>query len=678
MVRVWCFFAEMKDTSLAVRFTPQFLDDIRARLPVSQVVGRKVALKKSGREWRGLSPFKDEKTPSFFVNDQKGFYHCFASGEHGDIFTFLIKTEGLSFPEAVERLAEDAGVTLPAPVYQNPEQEDQRDRLYRLLETAARYFQDTLYSAQGREARAYIERRGLKLETVDMFRIGYAPASRTALKEHLASEGFSIEDMVTSGMLIGGEDIATPYDRFRDRIIFPIRNMKGHVIAFGGRALDPGQPAKYLNSPETPLFHKGRVLFNFHNARQAAFDEGKLIIVEGYMDVIALHQAGFPFAVAPLGTALTADQLGLVWRVVDEPHLCFDGDSAGQKAAGRAIDTAMPLLQAGKSLLFAFLPDDTDPDDLIRAHGADAFANVVARARPMIEVLFARAWQTGDIATPERRALLENGLMASAGQITDPVLKSHYQRALKSKFWDALRQQTGQTGPGTSPARSGSGRSGTSAKLSDASIAVSRRGGKGQSAGTSYSVTRAMPSEALLKSGLVKDGAGGLPHREALLMATLLNHPRLIEDHAELISVLELSSPAVSSLRNALLSALAAEKALDRAALRTHVSQQGLDQVLILVEKSITHRCDKFADPEAGHDEVDSGWRHTLELHQRALGLSKSLEAAERLWHADQSQDAFDRIQELKQQMDRIDEAVADGPDEPSRGDGERKQSNAA
>jgi len=654
---------------VAIRFTPQFLDDIRARLPVSQVVGRKVALKKAGREWRGLSPFKDEKTPSFFVNDQKGFYHCFATGEHGDIFTFLIKTEGLAFPEAVERLAGEAGLQMPAPVHRDPKVEDERERLYRLLEVSARFFQDALFGTIGRSAREYVDRRGLNLDTLDTFRIGYAPASRNALKDHLAKEGFSVSDMITSGMLIGGEDIAKPYDRFRDRVMFPIRDMKGHVIAFGGRALDPNQPAKYLNSPETPLFHKGRVLFNFHHARQPAFERDRLVIVEGYMDVVALHQAGFTEAVAPLGTALTQDQIGLLWRVVDEPALCFDGDAAGRKAAWRSIDTALPHVQPGKSLTFAFLPDGMDPDDLVRAHGKDAFEKILGRARPMIDVLFEREWSKGDVSTPERRAHLETQLLAAAGQISDPTIRSHYQRELKSRLWTALRQASSNAA-----SKSGGGRNGqASARRERGGHSSPRRGGDNRGDGHG-AIT---PSTALLNSSLVAGDGGGLPHREALLITTLLNHPQLIEDYAEAVSDLEFTSSALSRLRDGLLSAQAAEKALDRAALRTQLTVLGLDQILHQVEKSITHRCDKFANPETGHDEVESGWRHTLELHQWALGIGKALEAAERDWLQNESEDAFSRIQELKQQMDRL-ETIDDEQDASPESGPRDKQPDAA
>ncbi|MGZ5852066.1 MAG: DNA primase, partial [Hyphomicrobium sp.] len=422
-----------------MRYPPHFLDEIRARLSVSQVVGRKVALKRAGREFKGLSPFKVEKTPSFTVNDPKGFYHCFASGEHGDIFTFLMKTEGLSFPEAVERLAGEAGVPMPKLAARDEVREDERDRLYRLVETAAQFFQKSLMSGAGGEARRYIEKRGLKRETIAAFRLGYAPNDRSALKQHLASAGFSLEDMIASGMLIGGDDIPVAYDRFRHRVIFPITDLRDRVIAFGGRALDPDQPAKYLNSPDTPLFHKGQGLFNAAKARGPAHEKARIIAVEGYMDVIALTEAGFPETVAPLGTALTEEQVKLLWRLADEPVLCFDGDAAGRKAAFRAVETVMPLLRPGFSVRFAFLPGGLDPDDLVRQQGPDAFAAELARTRALFDVLWQREEQEQDLSTPEQRAAFETRLKAMVGKIGDATVKAHYERELRETLWTLNR-----------------------------------------------------------------------------------------------------------------------------------------------------------------------------------------------------------------------------------------------
>src|SRR6478736_2883388 len=295
-----------------MRFTPQFLDELRARLSVSEVVGKRVKLKKAGREWKGLSPFQQEKTPSFYVNDQKGFYHDFSSGKHGDIITFVMETDGLPFAEAVERLANMAGLPLPAVTPDAARHEQRRRTLHDVMELAAKFFAETLASRVGAKARGYLADRAISPSTQVQFRLGYAASERFALKEHLGKLGISVEDMVETGLLIGGDDIPVPYDRFRDRVMFPITDFRGRIIAFGGRALAADAPAKYLNSPETPLFHKGSNLYNGAVARQAIHDGATLIVVEGYVDVIAMVTAGYPATVAPLGTALTEDQLGLL------------------------------------------------------------------------------------------------------------------------------------------------------------------------------------------------------------------------------------------------------------------------------------------------------------------------------------------------------------------------------
>src|SRR6478752_2603002 len=341
-----------------MKFHDSFLDEIRARLPVSAVVSRRVPLKRRGREFVGLSPFNQEKTPSFTVNDQKGFYHCFSSGKHGDIFGFAMDTEGLSFPEAVERLANDAGLPLPKPDPQYERAAKERLGLYDALEAASVYFEEQLGTRDGRAALDYAARRGLSPQTMKEFRIGFAPNAKDVLKAALIKRGFSESQLLDAGLLIkpDSDDGRAPYDRFRHRLTIPIVNARGRIIAFGARALDTATEPKYLNSPETKLFDKGSTVFNFARARKAAFDSGELIVVEGYMDVIALHQAGFANAVATLGTAFTERQMELLWQLASEPVICFDGDRAGEAAAARAIDRMLPVLREGHSFRFAFLP----------------------------------------------------------------------------------------------------------------------------------------------------------------------------------------------------------------------------------------------------------------------------------------------------------------------------------
>src|SRR6266700_1816416 len=419
-----------------MRFSPEFLDDLKSRLPVSEVVGRRVNLKKAGREWKGLSPFNKEKTASFFVNDQKAAWFDFSSGKNGNIFDFLMQTEGVSFPEAVERLASMAGVALPRFTPEAEAREERRKTLHDVVEIAAKFFEATLQSRNGAKARGYLADRAIEPSTQVKFRIGYAPPDRFALKEHLGSQGISADDMIEAGLLVSGEDIPVSYDRFRDRVMFPISDLRGRVIAFGGRALEKDAQAKYLNSPETVLFHKGATLYNIASARAAAHKGAALIAVEGYVDVIAMVQAGYEAAVAPLGTALTTDQLVLLWRMADEPTLCFDGDEAGRRAAFRAMDLALPLLKPGKSLKFASLPQGQDPDDLLRAGGRDAINEVIGAARPLAHVLWMRETEVGGFDTPERRAAFEARIAEVTATIADDSVRKYYRR----EFGERLRR----------------------------------------------------------------------------------------------------------------------------------------------------------------------------------------------------------------------------------------------
>lgn len=632
-----------------MRYPPAFLDEIRSRLPVSQVVARKVALKRKGREYAGLSPFKAEKTPSFFVNDQKGFYHCFASGEHGDIFTFVMKTEGLSFPEAVERLAAEAGVTIPRVSDAESRKEDQRARLQAVVAAAADFFEAQLRGNAGAEARRYLERRGLSTETIARFRLGYAPGGRAVLKEHLVQLGFSAEEMTLSGMVVAGEDIPLSYDRFRHRVMFPITDFKDRIIAFGGRALGPDAPAKYLNSPETPLFHKGSILFNAAGARGVAHDRDEIIVVEGYMDVISLCQAGFANTVAPLGTALTDEQIRLLWRMASEPILCFDGDSAGRRAAYRAIDVALGLLQPGRSLRFAFLPDGADPDDLVRQHGPEAMRRVLDKAQPLVEVLWEREWKSGEWSTPERRAFLERRVATLLGRISDMSVRQHYERELRTKLTEAW--PTGYRAR-FAPRRTDWGQR---------SAMPGRFGGMGRSFGSParsggrlpFAAPKPQASSSLRRSAMV--GPGHAPYREALLLRTLLNHPWLVDDHAEKIAAIEFSLPALEKLRDTILSLKSNDISLDSGGLRTQLEAQSLQQVIDLVERAITHRSDKFAEADADSAEVEAGFCHALALHERQKGLKRALQNAEREFLEEGSEESLARLCEVQRLVASLD-----------------------
>ena len=644
-------------------FPPSLLDEIRARLPVSQVVARKVKLKRQGREFAGLSPFKVEKTPSFFVNDHKGFYHCFASGEHGDIFTFVMKIEGLSFPEAVERLAGEAGVAMPKTTPRMAEAYDQRSRLYALVELATTLFEAELFKPQGREALRYAESRGLSRETIKQFRLGYALHGRSNLKEQLAKAGFTQEEMVQSGMLIHGPDIPVSYDRFRHRLMFPITDLKDRVIAFGGRALEKDAKPKYLNSPETPLFHKGAMLFNAAKARTAAHDRGQVIAVEGYMDAIALFQAGFHETVAPLGTALTPEQLGLMWRLCPEPTLCFDGDSAGQRAAFRVIETALPHLKPGQSLKFAFLADGLDPDDLIRQSGAGAMSSVLARAKPFSEVLWEREWGAADWSTPERRSQLEQTLNTLVARIEHPSLRSHYQQDIRARLYRAFggRSASHRSGAGHGGQRHGrpsnpAFRQDTREGLGNGAPGRGRPANPGLAGRFGAAAgNRIQPvTSSLRQSRLVVSEQAEPGYREALLMRALLNHPWLIDDHAEGIAAMPLQTPAFARLRDAILEAHALISPLDRLQLRDQLTGLEQDRALTLIDRILTHRSDKFAEPDASREVVDVGWRHTLTLHERQLEVKRELNAAEKAWFADGSDSAFARLRDLDRSLTEV------------------------
>jgi DNA primase len=424
-----------------MRFPDSLLSEIKARIPVSEVVGRRIKLRKQGREWAGLSPFNAEKTPSFFVNDQKAFYHDFSSGKHGDIFTFLMETEGLSFPEAVEQLAAQAGIPLPAPSPEVEQRERSRNTMIEAAEAACRYFEARLQQTGGTAARDYLTKRGIGSQTQAEFRLGFAPEGRDGLKRHLLATGFTIEVLLEAGLLVApeGETGREPYDRFRNRVMFPIQDAKGRVVAFGGRVLAADAKPKYLNSPETPLFHKGAMLFNAHRAKGAAHASGRLLVVEGYLDAIAVWQAGEPSVVATLGTAFTEEQIASLWRIAAEPIICFDGDRAGLAAAGRAIDRILPALKTGNSFQFAYLPAGKDPDDLVRAGGLGALAPCLGAAKPLFDALWAREMLTAPIATPDQRAVLEKRLYDLTQPIGDSRVQKYYREQirqnLKTLFW---------------------------------------------------------------------------------------------------------------------------------------------------------------------------------------------------------------------------------------------------
>ncbi|WP_337997577.1 DNA primase [Oleispirillum naphthae] len=414
-----------------------FLDELRARVPIADVVARKVKLVRKGHEYSGLCPFHSEKTPSFTVSADKGFYHCFGCGAHGDVLSFEMRANGLSFMEAVERLAAQAGMDVPQATPEEAARSRRDATVLEALEAACKFYEQKLRMPEGRAAAAYAARRELSEETVARFRLGYAPAGN-ALKAALLRDGWEEATLAEAGLIGIPDDGRSSYDILRDRLTFAIADRRGRVIAFGGRILGDGQP-KYLNSPDSAVFHKGRVLYGLAQARAAAFEAGRVIVAEGYMDVIALSQAGLAEAVAPLGTALTEGHLAELWRLCDEPILCFDGDAAGQRAARRAAERALPELKPGRSLRFALMVGGKDPDELIKSAGRSAMEAVLTAARPLADVLWEMTVEGRDLATPERRAALERDIKELAGRIGDDSVRAQYQQELRGRMFDLFR-----------------------------------------------------------------------------------------------------------------------------------------------------------------------------------------------------------------------------------------------
>lgn len=602
------------ERALVMRFLPSFLDEIRDRVPISQVVGSRVTFDKRktnaarGDYW-ACCPFHGEKSPSFHCEDRKGRYHCFGCGISGDHFRFLSELDGISFPESVERIAEMAGVSLPARDPESERKEQARASLTDVMDMAARFYEATLQDAQGAEARAYLRARGITSMTQQAFRLGYAPDSRNALREYLAAKGVSVEQMDACGLVYSGPDIPVAFDRFRGRVMFPIEDARGRVIAFGGRALSADVPAKYLNSPDTELFHKGNILYNHARARKNSKGEA-IIVVEGYMDVIGLAQAGIENAVAPLGTALTENQLELLWRMSGEPVLCFDGDGAGLRAAWRAADIALPAVQPGKTLRFALLPEGKDPDDLVRHDGRELFDALVAQALPLSDMVWMRETAGAVFDTPERRAELEQRLKALTAQIRDENVRRHYAQELR----DRMQSFFGPAQP----------------RRGERSERGGQQAGGRHNARPGAATGRLAVSQSLARSSLVKATTGtSMPLREATIIVALINHPALIEEHFDAVEPLDLTSNDLVRLRRIILDRFAFEPKLDREALLLGIETSGLSEIWAEAELRVKGAYMWPALPNAAIEDAREAFIQLLHLHRRVRALHKELRAAE-------------------------------------------------
>ncbi|KAB0679761.1 DNA primase [Aureimonas leprariae] len=641
-----------------MRFSPTFLDDIRSRVPISDVIGRRVTWdRRKSQPARGdywaCCPFHGEKSPSFHCEDAKGRYHCFGCGVSGDHFRFLTECEGMSFPEAVERLAGEAGLPMPARDPEAAKRDEARGSILDALKLAAGFFVQSLHEADGAKARAYLRDRGLSAATQKTFGLGYAPDSRSRLKEFLGGKGIGKAEIEKAGLVVTGETIAVPYDRFRDRIMFPIEDARERPIAFGGRAMSADAQAKYLNSPETEVFNKGSNLFNLARARRAVKEAGTLILVEGYVDVIALYQAGFANAVAPLGTALTDRQLELAWRTTAEPILCFDGDAAGLKAAHRAADVALPLLKPGRSLRFALLPGGKDPDDLVRESGPDAFREVLAGARPLADLLWTRETASGLFDTPERRAELEQKVRGLARQIGDEDVRRHYFRDLEERlrgFFGPAPREMGRGGYRDGERRRPAGGDGRG------------RFGGGDARGGS-APRRQVVSDRLARSNLMRKAEAAVSPREVAIVLGYINHPLLLRDGLDDFAALELPDGDLSRLRSAALDICAERQPDGREEMLAGLDAAGLRPVLEVAAATLRRlRLWPFME-DAAPEDAREAVRQALHLHHKARSLNRELRSAEEALGREATESAYLQIVEIKREIETLHgtEALIDG-----------------
>jgi DNA primase len=543
-----------------MRFPDEFLNELKSRVRLSDVIGRKVKLQKRGKDYVGLSPFSNEKTPSFYVHDDRGFYKCFSTQKSGDAITFLMETERLSFAEAVEKLASDVGLDLPKQSAEEQQVYKQQVTLRDWVERACQFFEAQLLRPVGAEARQYLEKRGFGEASWRRHRIGFAPDGWRNLFDELVKQGATAEQLVEAGLVVqADDDAAKRWDRFRNRVIFPISDPAGKVIAFGARTLDPNGKPKYLNSSDSPLFHKGKTLYRFGPAREALnqVKDGPLsrglIVTEGYVDAIALAEAGIGTAVAPLGTALTEDQIQLLWRAGPEPILCFDGDAAGLNAAWRAIDRALPLIEPGRSLWFVLLPDGMDPDDMVRLKGATATREALEDARPLVDLLWKRELDAEPVDTPERRAGLQARLDAAAAKIAHPAVRKAYERELRERLYDHFRpaRQSQPAGQGR-PWQPGQPGQGFPKRKVDAR--------QGISPGATKRTGLGLLVHAIVTPGLAERS------REALIHANF-------------------ADPDVEAIRDAVFNVLDGGESLDRRAVAAHLRNLGRDRSEKLLEE---------------------------------------------------------------------------------------------
>lgn len=570
----------------------KFLDTLRSRLSLAEIIGAKVKLTRKGREFMGLCPFHHEKTPSFTVNEEKEFYHCFGCGAHGDGIRFLMEAQNYTFMEAVKELANRVGLPLPQDMA-SPEAEPEEDltALKTALQEANTWFQKNLFHAKGTTALRYTERRRLTRETLKKFGLGYASEGRHTLETYLKDKGFSIDTLVKAGLSTQGDTGSAPYDKFRQRLMFPIYDARGNIVGFGGRLLEAGEP-KYLNSPETPLFSKGKLLYGYGHAKEKAATD-PLLIVEGYMDVISLQQAGFRGAVAPLGTALTEDQILLAWRLSPEPILCFDGDNAGLKAAARAAERVLPLLKPGYSLRFAFLPQGEDPDSLVQKDSL--FKNLLENPTSLLDALWIFLTHGKSFTTPEKKAALQKQCALWEKTITHSDVRKNYHYAFNDLFYK--------------------------------------------------NIVRKKEKEAPISS-LKRGNLNFLLIHERLLLAILINHPTLINENSDDLASLDFQDARLHDLKEAILQ-FYAENHLDEMPVKNYLLQKGFEDELevLLSPHLLIHGA--FAKSSAPLEEARQGWKEIFNRMQSTLGKN-DLQLAQNNLAEEMSDKAWQHLKMLK------------------------------
>ncbi len=622
-------------------FPPAFLEELRSRLPLSDYVGKRIKLTRAGREYKACCPFHNEKSPSFYVNDEKQFYHCFGCGAHGDVIGFAMRHDRLSFPEAIESLAGQAGLPVPRDTPVDRERFDQEKRLYQLLDRATAWFEEQLFAPIGREALAYLRGRSLSEDAIRRFRLGYAPADAQLLIRKLVSEGYKIEELAAVGLAKKSEDRNEYYSFFRNRVIFPVGDRRGRTVAFGGRVLGDGEP-KYLNSPDHSLFHKGKLLYGLSRARTATTQGQPIIVVEGYMDVIALAEAGYSGAVAPLGTALTEDQLMILWKLIPpaeshdpsrdySPILCFDGDNAGLRAAARTMERVLPLLTPTQTIRIATMTGAKDPDDLLRQSGKPAMDAVLKQAKPMIDVIWEMTLAGRQLRTPEERGAFMAALKQRVSRIGNEGLRKLYQDDIQKRLSAAFnwRSDNARQESGGSNDRKGSWR----------------------------------PPQPPIPLINRKQPMNARRLFERALLALMINHPSLFADFGEDLAHIGFSSPEFEALRQRVIEILSldSQEPLDAAELYRHLSQAGdmgsgadsKQTSLAEVLSETTYMHVSFARPDRPLEQVREGWKSIWNNHLQEQ-LQADLQSAKRRYAEEASDENLTRLLALRGQVEAL------------------------